>query len=92
MHPQHPDVGGLHIYQDADIVILCNIISTIWAVIRHQAGKQVSRLNWFCTIAYEVDTKEWLFKIWSWNMIIFKNFINVSKFHCTYVYQDIDIK
>ena len=32
---------GHAVYQDACIIILSNIISTIWAVIRHQARKQV---------------------------------------------------
>ena len=44
--------------QDAHIVILSDVMSTICSIIRHQAGKQVSRLKWFCMMAYKADTKE----------------------------------
>ena len=36
----------VYVYRDVHIVILCNkIISTIWTVIRHQAGEEVSQLQ-----------------------------------------------
>ena len=78
------DVGG-YIYQVAHIVIFGNTIATIWAVIRHQAGEQVSRLKICWMMAYKATTKEYFLKICKWNMIIFKEDINVSKCHCTYV-------
>ena len=56
-------------------------------VIRHQDGEEVSMLKVFSMMAYKANTKECFFKIYSWNMIIFKEgSINVSKFHWTYVY------
>ena len=59
----HYQVWEVYVYQDAHIVILANIISTICIVIRHQAWEQVSSLKLFCMMAYQTNTKELLFKI-----------------------------
>ena len=46
-------VGGLHRPR-----CTYNFGHNIWAVIRHHAGKQVSRLKLFCMMAYQVNIKE----------------------------------
>ena len=51
-------VWGAYIYQDAHMATWVNIISIIWAVIKHQAGEQVSSLKLFCMMAYQTNTKE----------------------------------
>ena len=43
-------VWEVYIYEDAHIIILGNIISTIWAVIGD--GEQVSRLKRFCMMTH----------------------------------------
>ena len=49
----------ISLYQDAQIVILGNIVSTIckWAVNTQGDGEQVSRLKRLCLMAYKAIAK-----------------------------------